>query len=258
MSTHVEHEDDPWSIRIPDHPERIESAEFRAAKSVAHKILATLARQPYGPGPWQMHHGGSLWTFDGDGWHLVLSTVGLEWSAQWCAEPDRVDGLRMLAKRHYAGFPRTQAELIRLGYGQASDVLEKPITDAAGVARWVDSVYNSCVPLAALVHSGLVTAGHPTGGVHHYPKPIADIQFVKRDDFALWVTDPATGATLAVVPVAPRGSGDGRVEVLHAPEGHPLHHARHAAHSAGWRLILEADHPLARQAFEAQTAPPAS
>lgn len=252
MAEHVEHEADPWSIAIPDHPERTESAEFRAAKAVAHKILATLKAEPYGAGPWQMHHGGSLWTFDGQGWHLLLSTVGIEWSAQFCADPSKVNLLRELAKRHYAGFPETVPELVRLGYRQAPDLLERQITDAAGVARWVDSLFNSCVPLAAALHTGVVSEGHPAGGAHHYPKPITDIQFTKHEDFALWVTDTVAGGKVAVVPVAHRGQGDARVEVLHADPGTLLHQAHREAHHAGRRLILPADHPLAVQAFRGQ------
>lgn len=254
VGTHIEHESHPWSIAIPDHPERTESPEFHAAKAAAHRILASLDGYPYGPGPWQMHHGGSLWTYDGSRWFLMLSTVGIEWSAQFCADPDKVDGLRMLAKRHYNGFPETQARLIRLGYLQAKSLLEEQITDAEGVARWVDSLYNSCVPLAAGVHTGVVSERERqvAGGVHHYPKPITDIQFVKREDFRLWVVHPEDGSLVAVVPVAPPGSGDGRVEVLHSQPGTQLHDEHQAARLTGRRLILDAEHPLARAAFRQQ------
>jgi hypothetical protein len=89
------------------------------------------------------------------------------------------------------------------------------------------------------------------GGVHHYPTPVTDIEFIKRDDFTLWVTD-AEGYPAAVAPVAPRGSGDGRIHVLFATNGSALHcdHQDHGA--AGTPHILPADHHLAKQAFAAQ------
>lgn len=249
---HIEREDHGWAIDIPDHPQRADSPEFRASKRTVHLILGTLDEQPYGPGPWQMHHGGSLWTYDGHRWFLVLSTIGIEWSAQWCADPAKVDLLRQLAALHYAGFPSTVPALEALGYREAPELLETPITDAAGVARWVDSLFNSCVPLAAGVHTGVLSDQSPVGGIHHYPKPVADIQFVKRDDFTLWVVDPVSGSRIAVVPHGPRGSGDGRVEVVHAEPGSEMHLRHRAAHAAGERLVLGADHPLARAAFARQ------
>ena len=194
---HTEAEDDPWKINIPDHPARADSPAFLAAKDVAHKIVATLKDDPYGPGPWQMHHGGSLWTFDGKGWFLVLNTLGSEWSAQWCSDPARVDLIRQSAARYYQGFPQTIPEMISLGYADAEGILNTPITDPATIGIFVDSVFNSCVPMAGIVHTGVLSAKSPYGGIHHYPKPIVDIQFFKRDDFILWVVD-AQGQRVAV------------------------------------------------------------
>jgi hypothetical protein len=51
--------------------------------------------------------------------------------------------------------------------------------------------------------------GHPP-----LPPPVAEIAFFKYDDFELWVDD-SKGNEVAVVAVAPRGTGDGRVQVLH-------------------------------------------
>ena len=79
--------------------------------------------------------------------------------------------------------------------------------------------------------------------MHHYPTPIADIQLFKRDDFELWVTD-GQGNPAAVAPLAPRGSGDGRVHVLYATPGSQLAERR-TRPSAGQPLILGAAHPLA-------------
>jgi hypothetical protein len=200
----------------------------------------------------QAHHGGSLWVFDGNGWFLLLNAAGVEWSAQWSADPAKVDALRVNAQRLYARFPETLTELARLGYPEARDILEKPITDAAGVARWTDSLFNSCVMLSPQLHTGVVSERNPAaGGWHHYPKSIWDIQLTKRDDFQLWVVDEE-GKPAAVAPVAPAGSGDGRVQVLYATEGTVLHHAHQEAAAAGQPHVLEAGHPVAQAAFARQ------
>jgi Family of unknown function (DUF6424) len=253
---HTEHEDDPWTINIPDHAARTDSPTFVAARAFAHKIMDTLQVWPYDRGPWQMHHGGSLWTYDDKGWFLVTNTLGSEWSAQFCADPAKMELVRQNAVRHYAGFPKTIPQMISMGYKDAPTILNTPITTAAQVAIWVDSVFNSCVPLAASVHVGVVSAKTPYGGYHHYPKPISDIQFFKHDDFNLFVIDPQSGQTVAVVPVGARGSGDGRVAVAYAAPGTQLHAEHVAAHNAGKQLILPADHPLALQAFARQGAAP--
>jgi hypothetical protein len=115
-------------------------------------------------------------------------------------------------------------------------------------------------------------------GYHHYPKPIVDIDHFRFDDFQLFVTD-ADGLPAVVVPVGPRGSGDGRVRLIAA---HPdsryvqklieVDAVRHAgdvdgnAASAGTRpmrtALLTADDadvladsdPLAQKAFARQPA----
>ncbi len=247
--THLEREDHPWQIRIPDHPRRGDSPEFVHARATMHKILETLTEYPFGPGPWQAHHGGSLWSWDGE-WFLLLNIVGIEWSMQFAADPVKVERVRRSAARHYARFPETVEQLDKLGYHQAEDILTTPITDADMVARYVDSIFNSCVPLAAGVHTGVVPAG---AGAHHYPRPVADGQFIVHDDFQLFVTDPDTGHELAVVPVARRGEGDGRVQVVYAPPGSPHNAAQHAQEARGLPYVLAADHPLARAAFARQS-----
>jgi hypothetical protein len=250
--THTEAEDDPWKINIPDHPQRTDSPAFIAARAFAHRIMDTLKEPyPYGPGPWQMHHGGSLWTYDGQGWFLVLNTLGSEWSAQFCADPSKMDLVRLNAVRHYAGFPQTIPQMHSMGYADAGRILQTRIADAQTLGVWVDSIFNSCVPLAAPVHVGVISAREPLGGAHHYPRPIADIQFFKHDDFVLWVTD-AEGQPAAVTPASPRGSGDGRVEVAYATPNTKLAADFHSAHQAGRRLIVAADDSMARQAFARQ------
>jgi len=113
-------------------------------------------------------------------------------------------------------------------------------------------------------------------GYHHYPKPIVDIDHFRFGDFKLFVTDSA-GLPAVVVPVSPRGSGDGRVRLLAAhvdsayfrklasppaaapgPSGVAAHAESVAAAQAGQPGggeqpdVLPADDPLAQQAFAAQ------
>jgi hypothetical protein len=200
----------------------------------------------------QAHHAGSLWVHDGAGWFLVLNVAGVEWSAQFAADPARVDELRRNAQRLYARFPETITELERLGYHEARAILDESITDHAGVARWTDSIYNSCVMLSPALHQGIVSERAQVGGWHHYPKSIWDEQVTKHDDFELWVVHE--GRPVAVAPVAPRGSGDGRVHVMWAEPGSQLHQDMLASHAAGHLHVLGEDHPAARMAFARQAA----
>ncbi len=195
----------------------------------------------------QDHHGGGLWAWEGDDPEhgepfLVLNVAGAEWSSQFCADPHRLDLIRRNAARFYTGFPRSADALgIR-------DLLDTEIVDAAGVATWVDSLCNASVPLPAHFHTGVLPAG---AGQHSYPKPITDIMLFKRDDFDLFVTLP-DGSHVAVVPVAPRGSGDGRVQLVYAPHHTALGDTLAAHHADDKPVILPADHPLARAAFAGQ------
>jgi hypothetical protein len=103
------------------------------------------------------------------------------------------------------------AELV---YQNAQQLLDNPIKGAVGVAASVDSIFNSCVPLPQPRHMGVLSSSQTaSGGVHHYPTPITDIELVKQDDFILWVTDPESGnrrppcpLVVAVVGTPRRGS----------------------------------------------------
>jgi Family of unknown function (DUF6424) len=253
---HTESESNPWTIELPDHPERSDSAGFRASKSLAKKILAALdvSAEFYGSHSLQMHHGGSLWLYDGTEWFMVQNEAGIEWSAQFCADPVKVDQLRVNARRLYAAFPDAVSEL---GIRQ---LLDTPITDAAGVAEWTDSVCNASLPLPRAFHQGIVPHDK-TGGLHHYPAPIVEIALFKRDDFNLWVNDD--GVEVAVVPVAARGSGDGRTRVLYSarleqPEDSPMVALRggigvaEVGEPGEDPTILPADHPVSVSAFAEQ------
>jgi hypothetical protein len=252
---HTETETHGWTIDVPDHPGRTDSPEYVAARRKMNEIAGQAAGLIYGPGPFQDHHGGALWLKDAQGWFMVRNLAGVEWSAQWCADPVKVDVLRQNAKRLYDLLaPEIKQEL------DPDGLLDTPITDAAGIAKWTDSIFNAGVPLHPAFHTGVLPHGGvqnaaaadpEPGGVHHYPTPIADIQLFKRNDFELWVTDQE-GNPAAVAPLAPRGSGDGRVHVLYATPGSQLAAQKRVAEQAGQPLVLSPEHPLAMQAFRNQ------
>jgi hypothetical protein len=201
-----------------------------------NEIAAEATGLVYGPPPFKDHHGGGLWLKDSQGWFLVRNLAGIEWSAQFCADPAKVDLLRQNAKRLY--------DLVAPEITQELDpgcLLDTPIQDASGVARWTDSIFNVGVPLQPSYYTG----------VHRYPTPVVDIQLFKYDDFQLWVTDDQ-GNPAAVAPVSPRGSGDAKVHVLYATPGSALAQQKQAAESANTPLILGPDHPLSQQAFQNQ------
>ena len=241
---HVEHEDMPWTINIPDHPARSDSPEYVQSRALMNKTANTVTDFYYGAPPYQDHHGGGLWLKDADGWFMVKNVAGMEWSSQFCADPARVDMLRLNAKRLYALCPQAAQEL------GIEELLNTPITDAAGVENWTDSICNASVPLEAAHHTGTLPQ---SGGVHHYPTPITDIQFFKHADFDLWVVD-AEGQPAAVVPVSPRTSGDAQVQVVYSTPNTALNRQHQAAEQGGNPLILPPEHPLAQQAFARQTA----
>jgi hypothetical protein len=272
-AVHDESETHTWAINVPDHPTRADSPEYVAARKKMNDIAAQATGLIYGSGPYQDHHGGALWLKDGQGWFMVRNLAGIEWSAQFCANPVKVDLLRQNAKRLYDLLaPQIKQEL------DPSGLLDTPITNAAGVAQWTDSIFNAGVPLHPSFHTGVLAApGQPASapaaadsdnsatsdsataqpgdpqpaGVHHYPTPIVDIQLFKYDDYQLWVTDEG-GNPAAVAPVSKRGSGDARVHVLYATPGTQLAQQKQDAESTNTPLILGPEHPLAKQAYQRQ------
>ena len=274
---HAETETHTWSVNVPDHPQRADSPEYIAAKNKMNEIAAQAPGLLYGTGPFQDHHGSALWLKDSEGWFMVRNLAGIEWSAQFCADAAKVDKIRQNAKRLYdLVAPEIKQEL------DPNGLLDTPITDADGIAKWTDSIFNAGVPLHQSFHIGVVSMGKgqaqnplpaagaqnssdasdqsqaiaapgdpEPAGVHHYPTPIVDIQLFKRDDFQLWVTD-SEGNPAAVTPVAPHGSGVASVHVEYATPGSQLARQKQQQESAGGALILPGDHPLAQQAFRNQ------
>jgi hypothetical protein len=154
---HSESETHPWSIQVPNHPVRSDSPEYVAARKKMNEIAAGAAGLVYGSAPFQDHHGGALWLKDDQGWFLVRNLAGIEWSAQFCAEPGKVDLLRQNAKRLYDLLaPEIKQEL------DPDGLLDAPITDAAGVAKWTDSIFNAGVPLQPTFHTGTLPGGTST------------------------------------------------------------------------------------------------
>lgn len=209
---------------------------------IATQMAAYAGGLFFGSAPWQDHHGGACLLKDEQGWFLVKNLVGMEWSSQFCADPAKVDKLRQNAKRLYARFPEAVQEL------GIQDLLDHPITTAADVENWTDSICNASVPLPAGLHTGVLPQG---GGVHHYPAPIVEIALFKKDDFKLWVLDPQ-GQPAAVLPTSPPGSGDGRVQVAYSTPGTQLNHEHIQANLRGEPLVLPENHSMARQAFHRQ------
>jgi hypothetical protein len=249
--THTEHEDHPWTRAIPDHPERTDSATYRRSRKKTNELARASPPFAYGEAPYQDHHGGGLWLKDADGWFLIRNIFGIEWSAQFCADPTKVDILRRNAKRIYAGFPEAIEEL------KIAELLDHRIETPADVAEWTDSICNASVPLPAKYHVGVLPK---SAGIHHYPSPVAEIALFKFDDFNLWVVDDDR-TRYAVVPVDRRGSGDARVRLLFAeppprpgtrrrPSRAPTRGGPEAAADEG--DILPAEHRIAQRAFANQ------
>jgi hypothetical protein len=270
--THSVKEDFPWMIAVIDHPARKDSAAYVHSRALMKKLVATSDDWVLSGDDYQDHHGGSVWVKDQQGWLCLQLPLGIEWSAQFCADPAKVDKLRQYAQRVVGGFPATLPGYEALGYHDGPKLLATPVTDATGVAAWTDSIFNASLPLPAGAHTGVLPHG---AGYHHYPKPIVDIEHFRFDDFSLFVTDP-DGLPAVVVPVSPRGSGDGRVRLLAAhvasryirrlsPGAGPAADQADSGGAAGLGAaaalpgnagrqsdVLPADDPLARKAFAAQ------
>jgi Family of unknown function (DUF6424) len=256
-STHPEQEDFPWTIAVVDHPNRTDSPAYTKSRKLMNALAKTLTDWPFTPTPYQDHHGGSVWVKDAAGWLCLQVSLGIEWSAQFCADPAKVDRLRLQAQRVVTAFPATLPGYEAAGYHDAEALLATKITTADQVGAWTDSIFNASLPLPVAAHTGVLPKG---AGYHHYPKPIVDIDHVRFDDFRLFVTDP-DGLPAVVVPLSARGTGDARVRLLaaHPDSAYVARLVRPAARDTVRRgaapaaaEILSADDPLARQAFAGQ------
>jgi uncharacterized protein DUF6424 len=236
--THPEHEDFPWTIAVVDHAPRKETPEYVASRALMKKIIDQVADWVWEPGPYEDHHGGSVWVKDEDGWLFMQLPLGIEWSAQFCADPKKVDKLRLMAKRIVRAFPDTIPAYEAQGYDAATSLLDTEITTAEQVSHWTDSIFNASMPVPRLVHSGTLPKG---AGYHHYPKPIVDIDHFRRDDFNLFVND--NGFPAVVVPMS-ADPDDHRVRLIAAHPGAP--HAR---------LLLQASHEHHDEQIFTTTAP---
>lgn len=258
--SHIQREDVPWAINIPNHEPRNNSPAYVVARKVMVDIVKDMKDFFLGPSTGdQDHHGGGLWVKDNDGWLLIKNLAGMEWSQQFCADPAKVDKLRRFAQRIYKRFPESIPAFKQMGFTDVDAVLGETIDSPDKVSRWCDSVFNASVPLSQPRHTGTVKpkgkGGTPQleGGVHHYPTPITDIQLFKRDDFELWVLDDEKQPA-AVVPVGHRGSGESDVRVAFATPGTELHKKLVDAEQKGQFLRVQGAHAMAQQAFAAQNA----
>lgn len=255
--THTEHEDEPWTIHVGDHPGRTDSPAYERSRTLMVALVQQCQPWWFGNKPYQDHHGGGIWLKDQAGWFLVFGSAGIEWSAQFCADPAKVDQLRQLTQRLVAGFPDTLPGYQALGYSEAQSLLTTKIETADHVAAWTDGVFNASVALPAGMHTGVLPKTQPTpatsiaAGYHHYPKPIVDIETFKYDDFTLFVT-AEDGTTVAVTPVDRRGSGNGAVQVAWAEPGSDLAQLKIAADANHQSLVLPDAHPVAQAAFALQ------
>jgi len=237
---------------VDGHGARTESPEFVKARTTTHKILEENAENFYGDGPIQAHHGGSIWVFDDKikKWRMFQNLAGIEWSGQFACDPKKVDVLRQNAKALVDAFPATIENLKRIGYTEAEEILNTPIVDGDGIGRFVDSLFNACVPLPQPVHTGAISEkSDRSAGRHSYPAPNTDIVFLCRDDFHPFIWDRKAKSTVHVAPVAHAGSPDKRVRVIGAHPGHPLHKKHQMAEAKDKALVLAAHDPISLAAW---------
>jgi len=163
----------------------------------------------YGSGPYQDHHGGSLWLKDAGGWFMVRNLAGIEWSAQFCADPAKVDLLRENARRLYALMPPEIAREL-----DPDGLLDTPITDAAGVARWTDSIFNAGVPLHAGFHTGVLPSAQKSPGASAAAEVPAAGEVARTADSEAAGNDAAR----EIVGVAGVEDAVGVIEAVEAPQ----------------------------------------
>ena len=85
-STHPEKEDAPWVIAVVDHPQRTDSPAYTRSRALMQSLVATTKDWVLSSDQYQDHHGGSVWVKDAAGWLCLQLPLGIEWSAQFCAD----------------------------------------------------------------------------------------------------------------------------------------------------------------------------
>lgn len=197
-----------------DHPPRSDSPEYIASRKALMGKYAGGCFICDGPvdlshpevedkAGLQDHHGGGIYAdFGGRPVLVALSTLQMEWSEGWGADPKIVAG--MVANKN--------ALLKRLG----QPTYDAPITDDKSVMGYVDSIYNANVKLCAQHHIGHPAQnspdrrGHQAVGIHNVPLPVLLYQLFC--DWEHWDMFAGTTGTLAV---APHPRQPGSATVLH-------------------------------------------
>jgi hypothetical protein len=216
----VEHVGDPVELYPADHPPRSDSPEYTRSRK-------TLMEE-YGGGCFicdgpidlthpgvedahglQDHHGGGIYVKYGDRPVLVaLSTLQMEWSEGWGADPKVVAG--MVANNNML--------LQRLGQPTYPD----PIADDKGVMAYTDSIFNANVKLCQQHHIGHPAQhqpdrrGHEAVGIHNVPLPVLLYQL-----FCDWEHWDMFAGTTGTIAVAPHPQEPGSAVVLHIDAAHP-------------------------------------
>jgi hypothetical protein len=220
---HTQTETDKWSINIPDHPAREDSPEYVAARAKMNELAGQATGLVYGPGPFQDHHGSALWLQDSQGWFMVRNLAGIEWSAQFCADPAKVDLLRQNANRLYDLLaPQIKQQL------DPDGLLDTPIQDAAGVAKWTDSIFNAGLPLQQSFHIGVLFAGD-SGGAADSASTDDSASAADSPSAAASAASPASASAAASAsavasaasPASASGAGAGQAPAAGQPENPP-------------------------------------
>lgn len=241
-----EHIGDPLVIETATHPPRSDSPTYKASRK-------TLMGD-YGGGCFicdgavdlshpevedakglEDHHGGGIYVrFEGRPVLVALSTLQMEWSEGWGADPAIISAM----------VANTNTLLNRLG----EPTYDAAITDTKSTMAYVDSIQNANVKLCNPHHVGHPAKhtpdrrGHEAVGIHNVPLPVLLYQL-----FCDWEHWDMFAGTTGTIAVAPHPAKPGSAVVLHVDAAH--HDKRIVdAGIAGKQVTLPADNPSARAA----------
>lgn len=243
-------------LRTADHPKRTDSPEYLASrkwlmeKAGGGCVICGGQSDLTHPGTvaaadgLQDHHGGGIYIVVNDRPVLVgLTLFPIEWSEGWGADA------AMISSRVTA----LNALLGRLGQPGYTDA----ITDAAGVMKYADSVFNANVKMCAAHHIALEEKntkdanGNQAVGIHNIPYPIWAYQgFCDWKNWDMW---GGTTGTIAVTPDPKTGGGKVAFVSHAAKASDKANVAENARIVHGWfngkrDISLPADHNLVRAA----------